>query len=230
MSKTHFVLYILFCGLFLSPVSRLHIAPALADAEITEHMMTRTPQWNSGCSLPIPTDIFDYTDKEANCWFFWINAATTDEIICQWYKPDGTLYTEHKTLTFYPSGCWYCRILINGHAPEKLPGEWQVKVHVGDALHFTEHFTLVGEPSADECPVELIYGQDSAETKLLRHLRDMLLYKSAEGRELVSLYYRYSPVIARTLRKDAALKQEVKIIADAVLTLLNPADRGEDAR
>jgi len=221
-----------FCALpyvlFLFLVSPAGIAPAFADAEITNHMMTRNPQWDTGCSTPIPTDSFDYTDAEANCWFAWDHAPATDEIACQWYKPDGELYAEQKNLTFYPMGCWYSRILINGYAPEKIPGEWQVKVYFAGVLKFTERFTLHGDPSTDQCPAELLYGKDSEETALLRYWRDACLRGSAEGREMIALYYRYSPVIAQVLGDDEELQAAAKAIADAVLAFIQgPAQRKE---
>ena len=228
MKKIIYSLITLLHLLFLLPSSPAGITPAIADVAITNHMMTRNPQWDTGCSTPIPTDTFDYTDTEANCWFFWNNASLSDEIACQWYKPDGELYTEQKSLTSYPLGCWYSRILINGYAPEKIPGEWQVKVYFAGVLKFTESFTLHGDPSANQCPAELLYGEDSEETELLRYLRDAFLIKSAEGRGIIALYYRYSPVIVHLLREDEELQQEVKTIADAVLGLIEPPGQREE--
>jgi hypothetical protein len=228
MKKIIYSLCTLLYLLFLFPSSPAGIMPAIAEVEIINHMMTRNPQWDTGCSTPIPADTFDYTDTEANCWFSWNNAPATDEIACQWYKPDGELYTEQKNLTSYALGCWYSRILINGYAPEKIPGEWQVKVYFSGVLKFTEHFTLHGDPSADQCAAELLYGEHSEETELLRYLRDAFLRQSPEGREITALYYRYSPVIVNLLREDEELQQEVKIIADAVLGLMESPGQKEE--
>lgn len=228
MKKTLGSLCILFYLLFLFPSILMGIMPALAEVEITNHMMTRNPQWNTGCSTPIPADTFDYTDMAANCWFSWENGSAADEIACQWYKPDGELYTEQKNLTFYASGCWYTRILIRGHAPENIPGEWHVEVYFAGVLQFTEHFTLHGDPSADQCPAELLYGDTSEETALIRYLRDTFLLQGPEGRAITALYYRYSPVMVNLLRQDEALRQDVKIITDAVLGLIKPPAQGEE--
>lgn len=228
MRKITYSLVTLLHVLFLLPSGPAGITPAIADVEITNHMMTRNPQWDTGCSTPIPTATFDHTDTEANCWFAWADAPISDEIVCRWYKPDGELYTEQKNLTSYPLGCWYSRILINGYAPEKLPGGWQVKVYFAGVLKFTEHFTLHGDPSADQCPAELLYGKNSEETEMLRYLRDVFWSRSQEGREMTALYYRYSPVIVHLLREDEQLQQEVKTIADAILALLQqPAPKEE---
>jgi hypothetical protein len=206
--------------LVLFPSSPAGVTAAIAEVEITNHMMTRNPQWDTGCSTPISTDTFEYTDREANCWFAWNHATANDEIVCQWYKPDGALYTEQRNLASYALGCRYSRILINGYAPEKISGEWQVNVYFSGVLKFTEHFTLHGNPSADQCPAELLYGEHSEETELLRYLRDVFLSQNHEGQELTALYYRYNPVIVHLLREDQQLQQEVKTIADAVLALI----------
>jgi hypothetical protein len=118
--------------------------------------------------------------------------------------------------------------LINGYAPEKIPGEWQVKVYFAGVLKFTERFTLHGDPSADQCPAELLYGEDSEETALLRYWRDAYLSRSAEGREMIALYYRYSPVIAQVLGEDKELQSAVKTIADAVLACIRGPARREE--
>jgi len=223
MKKTIFSLCILFYWLFLFPPSPAGIMPAAAEVEIIDHMMTRNPQWDTGCSTPIRVDSFDYTDEEANCWFSWNKAAAADEMVCQWYKPDGELYAEQKNLASYPSGCWYSRILIHGYAPETTPGEWRVEVYFAGVLKFTEQFTLHGDPSADGCPAELLYGEHSEEADLLRYLRDAFLRQSDEGREITTLYYRYGPAVARVLREDEDLRQHVKTMADALLAWLKQA-------
>jgi hypothetical protein len=67
------------------------------------------------------------------------------------------------------------------------------------------------------CVPETIYGEHSAETELLRSLRDNVLSKSQEGQELIELYYQWSPLIVRAMESDEEFKQEVKDIVDEVL-------------
>lgn len=227
MKKICCALCILFSWLFLVLLGPAGTMPALADVEITDHMMTNNPQWDTGCSTPIPVDGFDYTDIEANCWFSWKNGSAADEISCQWYTPDGALYAEQKNITLYASGCWYTRILIRDHAPANMPGEWRVEVFFAGALQFTEHFTLYGDPNAGQCPAELIYGENSEEADLLRYLRDSILRRGPDGRAITALYYRYSQVVAHLLREDEKLQQAVKIILDTVLELIKPPIHSE---
>jgi hypothetical protein len=49
------------------------------------------------------------------------------------------------------------------------------------------------------CPAEIVYGEHSEETELLRSIRDNVLSKSQEGRELIKRYYQWSPAIVEAL-------------------------------
>jgi hypothetical protein len=69
----------------------------------------------------------------------------------------------------------------------------------------------------DLCPASAIYGTDSAQTQLLRSLRDNVLSKSHEGRELIKLYYQWSPVIVSAMEADEEFKGELKEMVDELL-------------
>ena len=56
--------------------------------------------------------------------------------------------------------------------------------------------------------------------KVLRYLRDNLLNQSLEGRELIKLYYQFSPVIVKAMEKDEEFKEELKEMIDGVLGLI----------
>ena len=71
------------------------------------------------------------------------------------------------------------------------------------------------------CLAETIYGSDSYETELLRSIRDNLLSKSLEGRELIKLYYQWSPVIVKAMQADEEFKQAVKDIIDEILPVIS---------
>ena len=70
------------------------------------------------------------------------------------------------------------------------------------------------------CPSETIYGEFADETELLRNFRNNVLSKTAEGQELIKLYYQWSPVIVKALREDEAFKEEVKAMIDGILPLI----------
>ena len=64
---------------------------------------------------------------------------------------------------------------------------------------------------------KVLYGEDAEETELLRYLRDHVLNKTPEGRELTRLYYQLSPAVVRAMEKDGEFKEKVKEIIDGIL-------------
>jgi rhodanese-related sulfurtransferase len=75
----------------------------------------------------------------------------------------------------------------------------------------------------DVCPTSSLYGTTSEEVKLLRYFRDEVLSRTPVGRELIRLYYWWSPKIVRIMEEDEVLKRELKALIDGVL----PRIRGE---
>ena len=70
------------------------------------------------------------------------------------------------------------------------------------------------------CFSETIYGEHSPQTELLRHFRNTILSKTPEGREIIRLYYEWSPVVIRSMEKDEKFKEEVQQLFDGILLLL----------
>ena len=77
--------------------------------------------------------------------------------------------------------------------------------------------TTAGE---DPCPSEEIYGEYSEETALLRYFRDQVLSRTPEGREMIKLYYEWSPTVVGLLRADGGFKAEMKTFIDSLLPLI----------
>ena len=73
------------------------------------------------------------------------------------------------------------------------------------------------------CAVISIYGNQSDETELIRNLRDRVLGKTREGRELIALYYMWSPALVQAMDEDKVLKEEVKETIDAFLPMIRKA-------
>ncbi len=71
-----------------------------------------------------------------------------------------------------------------------------------------------------ECFLIHTYGNHSEEIELLRYIRDNVLRKTPEGKELINLHYRWSPVIVRAMEADEEFKQAVKEMIDGVLGLI----------
>lgn len=72
----------------------------------------------------------------------------------------------------------------------------------------------------DICPIEILYGEHSEQTELLRYFRDNILSQTPEGQEIIKLYYQWSPIIVRAIDEDEAFKEEVKAMIDGVLLLV----------
>jgi hypothetical protein len=73
------------------------------------------------------------------------------------------------------------------------------------------------------CPSQEIYGEGSFEVTLLRAVRDNLLSQTPEGRELIKLYYHWSPVMVKAMESDEGVKEEFKAMIDKLLPILEKA-------
>ncbi len=74
--------------------------------------------------------------------------------------------------------------------------------------------------SPQPCVAELLYGHDSAEAGLLRCIRDDVFSKTPEGREIIRLYYQWSPILVKAMEVDAEFKQWVMETIDSVLPVI----------
>jgi hypothetical protein len=70
------------------------------------------------------------------------------------------------------------------------------------------------------CPSTAIYGENSEQTEMLRYFRDNILNKTPEGKELIKLYYQWSPVVLTGMEQDKEFRKEVKEMIDSLLPML----------
>ena len=80
--------------------------------------------------------------------------------------------------------------------------------------------TTTTTTSTGDCPSTEMYGEDSEEAELLRELRDNVLAQTPEGREIIKLYYQWSPVIVKTMEEDEEFRACAKEMIDGVLGLV----------
>ena len=71
------------------------------------------------------------------------------------------------------------------------------------------------------CPFIKIYDENSEEIELLRYFRDNVLNQTPEGKELIRLYYQWSPAIVKAMEEDEGSKGEVKEMIDEILPLIS---------
>jgi hypothetical protein len=72
----------------------------------------------------------------------------------------------------------------------------------------------------DHCLSKKLYGEQSEETELLREFRDSVLSKTAEGQEIIKLYYLWSPAILAAMERDEAFRNWVKETIDSILPVI----------
>ncbi len=70
------------------------------------------------------------------------------------------------------------------------------------------------------CPILCGLGEGSDEAVLLRTFRDEVLSRTAEGREIIRLYYQWGPLVARAMEADEEFKEEVTEIIQEILPIV----------
>ena len=186
---------------------------------IKEHVITKDPKENTSCETPIPNYTFSLDDETAYSWILINGAAGGDDIRWYWYGPDSTLYQEWANMPppWEIILCSWSPLDIRYGYPEVMPGNWHVDLYYNGVYQFTENFTIAAK---SPCTSELIYGEHSEQTELLRHLRDDVLSKTPEGQEIIRLYYELSPAIVKVMKKDEGFMKEVEEMMERILELV----------
>ena len=70
------------------------------------------------------------------------------------------------------------------------------------------------------CPVETIYGDNSEEAEILKYVRDYILNTTSEGKEIIVLYYEWSPYLVECIENNVELKNEIQKIIDELLQII----------
>jgi hypothetical protein len=70
------------------------------------------------------------------------------------------------------------------------------------------------------CPVTQLYGVNSEEVRLLRKFRDDVASTTPEGKQLVTLYYQWGPMLSAAMEENEAFKAEMKKLMDTVLPII----------
>jgi hypothetical protein len=96
------------------------------------------------------------------------------------------------------------------------PEEGEVSINVTYELVSA----TVNGVSYGRCPAVFALGKDSNDLNTLRKFRDDVLSKTAEGQQIIKLYYQLGPAIVKAMEKDKELKKEIKEMIDRILPLL----------
>ena len=183
-----------------------------------------TSVWSadSACTMPASNHIFYEFDEGAYFWFYFSAAGIGDDVQVDWHAPNGSVYLTQSLSYTDDNGCLYPGIAISGHEAAHLPGNWRVTVYYDSGRYFNEYFTIV-DTTDDEpipCPLSLIYGDDSLQTRALRNFRDTVLRRTPEGRELIRLYYQWGPLVSRVMEADDQVRENVAQLADAAVKMI----------
>ena len=166
-------------------------------------------------------------------WYF------ENDIYARWVDPDGLpvgdpipIYLGEGDQTtpqvsYSPTSDKFLIIWWDTHAPgdfEPVAGETgqygEIASVVGGVLGKGNVYgAIYGGPGL--CAAKEIYGEDSKEVELMRYVRDNILKSTAEGQELIKLYYEWSPAIVEAMKVNEELREEVKGMIDGVLLLID---------
>ena len=136
----------------------------------------------------------------------------------------GPIFTiNYDVLEGAPSG--ECRDLDLNPEEVEIADEMGEPI-TGDVITVSGEFCFLASSSTTTtsqkriCAIKEIYSKNSEEVKILRNFRDQVLRKTQSGRELIRLYYQFSPAIMKAIAEDKGLREKVKEIIDKTLPLI----------
>ena len=140
-----------------------------------------------------------------------------------WYEEEFLLGDYNSSLEYTIPH--YGDYLISAICLEGIEYSWREYYPFNTGAIDSIYYSCVSQISTTSlsslsCPVIFIYGKRSPETEFLRCFRDSILSKTPEGKELIRLYYLWSPFLVKVLDADEELKREIKRLIDRVLLML----------
>lgn len=186
--------------------------------------------------LPAPRDTFDAQEhKEFYVIVVLDPVSVGDTVKFEWFYEEE-LYSEGEEYVFteasFGSVCKGEGFDIPNTEIADMTGWWSVKISVDGIYRVNYPFYLDGltdpvttstttsRESIGPCALSVLYGEKSDKTELFRYIRDNQLNKTPEGRELIKLYYQWSPLIVNIMESDEDLKEEIKDVMNEILPIV----------
>jgi len=164
-----------------------------------------------------------------------IQTCTAEDIFCTStgiaLDGEGNMYVSdalhHCIKKFAQDGTLITTIVLEGKggfgaqsSPYGLAIDNQGNIYVADAANdCIKKYSPVATTTTTvpRCPVVILYGDQVRETNNLRVFRDATLNRTPEGRQLVDLYYRLSPMLIQALEHDEEFKNELRVLLDSLI-------------
>jgi hypothetical protein len=162
----------------------------------------------TSCDEVPPAVTTFYANNAAVYFFVKINsveAGATRQ--AKWYY-EGQLYAENSIETFAEAGnyCTLSSMDIKKTAAADLTGNWKVAYYYNEEKLVELSFYL----EKSSCAAIAVLGDDTESLKALRTFRDRALTTTRFGRQLVELFYTYSPALIKSMDSSPTLKDGVR--------------------
>lgn len=144
-------------------------------------------------------------------WFTsngWTEDYCCCTITCQYETLFGTSVTKEV------DQCWRVSQISSC-----TPDEACLKV-VQFGWTYTNEWSGKGCHTEEPCLYSYLLDSDSPQLDALREFRDEILSQTPEGREIINLYYQWSPVIVKAMEQDGEFKAQVKEMIDGVVGVI----------
>lgn len=87
-------------------------------------------------------------------------------------------------------------------------------------LTYTNEWSGAGCRVQEKCILDIFFGPDNPKLYILKAFRDEVLSKTPEGRELIELYYAWSPFLIEATQQDEQLKKEIKEMIEMIFPVM----------
>jgi uncharacterized protein YkwD len=185
------------------------LPPTITTTSSTPSHSTTTPATStstSGCSIEIEPQSEQVVSKQS-LTFTVLPHGDCNDADYEW-SLESTIGSSCDHYGNYTAG-------INPDRLNPVADTIRVVDHANDGITAGASVTVLFR-----CPSQYLYGASSEEVLLLRWFRDHVLCTTPEGKQIIKLYYQWSPLLLKAMEEDDALQEEVKEIVDHLVELL----------